>query len=157
MDSALRGGGVDRGDDGERRGDDSLEPLVLAVVQGRTSGVVAVGLVSTITRETWALYDAIAAERRQGATYAQIMERLGVSHWAVQQACKWSGLSARTFHTAEEAWAADPTRCNRCGILLLHAGPAKAARRVGQEVHYVTLEIRAREGLCAQCTYEEGS
>jgi len=112
---------------------------------------------NTITREDWALYDAIAAERRQGATYAQIMERLGVSHWRVQQAVKWSGLSGRRGKTAEDLWAADPTRCNRCGILLAHAGPAKAVVREGQEVHYVTLEIRAREGLCAQCTYEEGS
>ena len=67
MDSAFRGNGSDRGDCGERRWNDGLESMVLAVVRRAAGAVDPAGLVSTITREDWALYDAIAAERRQGS------------------------------------------------------------------------------------------
>ena len=66
MDSAFRGNGSDRGDYGERRGDDGLEPLVLALVP-RAAGSVAGAGSSAMTeavRAYCALYELEEGELR---------------------------------------------------------------------------------------------
>ena len=110
-----------------------------------------------ISQADWALWDAIAEERRGGATYEQIMERFGVSQGVVRKACKWSGLTARVRHTNEERWAADARRCNWCGIYIEEAGPAMRRVRLGKEAWYVRVDVEPAEGLCRQCTWENVS
>ena len=48
-------------------------------------------------------------------------------------------------------------RCNWCGIYIEEAGPAMRRVRLGKEAWYVRVDVEPADGLCAQCTYEEGS
>jgi len=109
-----------------------------------------------LTRAELTLYDEIADAKRAGASWRDLRERFRVGHETIRSALRIGGLigSKGGRLTQEERWAADPTRCNRCGILLKRAGGAIATHCDQDGIRSNRLDVAATAEHCAQCVYE---